>query len=85
MLYAVQCQATIRDYYYTIPPSIFSAQSNFLELFISLVEQISSHLCILTAAAALPMWPPKHSVMLITDLQPPVTTGNSGAKGRGFL
>lgn len=30
-----------RDSYYTISSSIFSAQSNFLELFIFLVEQIS--------------------------------------------
>lgn len=75
--------ATVRDGYYTIPSSIFSARSNFLELFIFLAEQIFRHLCISVAV----VWPPRSPRLPVAsvreDPQLPGTTGDLGTKTGG--
>lgn len=76
-------RTTTRNCYHNIPPLIFSAQSNSLDPFIFLVEQISSYLSVSTVTA-LPTWPHLCPVPWVTDLQHQVTTDTWRSEERGF-
>lgn len=82
-LETVRCLRTTRNCYHNIPPLIFSAQSNSLDPFIFLVEQISSYLSVSTVTA-LPTWPHLCPVPWVTDLQHQVTTDTWRSEERGF-
>lgn len=67
-----------KDCYHTLSPSIFSAQSNFLELCILLTKHPGT-------CAVPPAWPLQPPVALRADPQPPRDHKQLENKGKGAL